>query len=92
MTSGHGGWHAIAAAQAYGVETLFTLSGAHIFPLFDAAVGGKEAVDAAGDPRAAERGVVQGVHSSPEKLTAAHAAVRQCVFAGRILETATLGG
>ena len=56
MTSGHGGWHAIAAAQAYGVETLFTLSGAHIFPLFDAAVGGKEAVDAAGDPRAAERG------------------------------------
>ena len=56
MTSGHGGWHAIAAARAYGVETLFTLSGAHIFPLFDAAVGGKAAVDAAGDPRAAERG------------------------------------
>ena len=46
MTSGHGGWHAIAAARAYGVETLFTLSGAHIFPLFDAAVGGKQAVDA----------------------------------------------
>ncbi len=45
MTSGHGGWHAIAAARAYGVETLFTLSGAHIFPLFDAAVGGKQAVD-----------------------------------------------
>lgn len=56
MTSGHGGWHAIAAARAYGVETLFTLSGAHIFPLFDAAVGGKSAVDAAADPRAAERG------------------------------------
>ncbi|HPJ20072.1 MAG TPA: thiamine pyrophosphate-binding protein, partial [Actinomycetota bacterium] len=55
MTSGHGGWHAIAAAKAYGVETLFTLSGAHIFPLFDAAVGGKDAVDAAGDPRVAER-------------------------------------
>jgi len=55
MTSGHGGWHAIAAARAYGVQTLFTLSGAHIFPLFDAAVGGKEAVDAAGDPRTAER-------------------------------------
>ncbi|MFN8184401.1 MAG: acetolactate synthase [Candidatus Nanopelagicales bacterium] len=55
MTSGHGGWHAIAAARAYGVETLFTLSGAHIFPLYDAAVGGKEAVDAAGDPRVAER-------------------------------------
>jgi acetolactate synthase-1/2/3 large subunit len=46
MTSGHGGWHAIAAAQAYGVQTLFTLSGAHIFPLFDAAVGGKANVDA----------------------------------------------
>lgn len=46
MTSGHGGWHAIAAAQAYGVKTLFTLSGAHIFPLFDAAVGGKAHVDA----------------------------------------------
>lgn len=46
MTSGHGGWHAIAAARAYGVETLFTLSGAHIFPLFDAAVGGKQAIDA----------------------------------------------
>ena len=55
MTSGHGGWHAIAAAKAYGVETLFTLSGAHIFPLFDAAVGGKDSVDAAGDPRTAER-------------------------------------
>ncbi|HQR79779.1 MAG TPA: acetolactate synthase, partial [Actinomycetota bacterium] len=56
MTTGHGGWHAIAAARAYGVETLFTLSGAHIFPLFDAAVGGKDAVTSAGDPRAAERG------------------------------------
>ncbi|MCU0294881.1 MAG: acetolactate synthase [Candidatus Nanopelagicales bacterium] len=55
MTSGHGGWHAIAAAKAYGVQTMFTLSGAHIFPLFDAAVGGKAGVDAAGDPRAAER-------------------------------------
>ena len=44
MTSGHGGWHAIEAARAYGVETLFTLSGAHIFPLLDAAVGGKDNV------------------------------------------------
>ena len=43
MTSGHGGWHAIAAAKAYGVERpLFTLSGAHISAsLFDAAVGGR---------------------------------------------------
>jgi acetolactate synthase-1/2/3 large subunit len=56
MTTGHGGWHAIAAARAYGAQTLFTLSGAHIFPLFDAAVGGKDAVVAAGDPRSAEKG------------------------------------
>lgn len=40
----HGGWDAVAAARAYGVETLFTLSGAHIFPLYDAAVGGADAV------------------------------------------------
>ncbi|MFM2437529.1 MAG: hypothetical protein RLZ55_340, partial [Actinomycetota bacterium] len=30
LISGHGGHHMIAAAQAYGVQTLFTLSGAHI--------------------------------------------------------------
>jgi thiamine pyrophosphate-dependent acetolactate synthase large subunit-like protein len=35
---GHGGEHAVAVARAYGVETLFTLSGAHVFPLYDAAV------------------------------------------------------
>lgn len=39
---GHGGIHAVAAAQAYGVDTMFTLSGAHVFPMYDAAVGGKE--------------------------------------------------
>jgi acetolactate synthase I/II/III large subunit len=38
----HGGELAVAAAKAYGVETMFTLSGAHVFPLYDAAVGGKE--------------------------------------------------
>ena len=38
---GHGGAHIVAAARAYGVETLFTLSGAHIFPLYDAAIGGQ---------------------------------------------------
>ncbi len=36
----HGGHHAINAALAAGANTLFTLSGAHIFPLYDAAVGG----------------------------------------------------
>lgn len=53
--SGHGGTHVIAAAAAHGISTCFTLSGAHVFPVYDAAVGGKEAVIAAGDPRAAER-------------------------------------
>ena len=53
--NGHGGTHAIDAAVASGVEHLFTLSGAHVFPLYDAAVGGKESVLAAGSPRAAER-------------------------------------
>jgi acetolactate synthase-1/2/3 large subunit len=36
--TGHGGRHAVAAATAHGVTTMFTLSGAHVFPLYDAAV------------------------------------------------------
>jgi len=44
--NGHGGTHAVAAALAHGVETMFTLSGAHVFPLYDAAVGGKAGVEA----------------------------------------------
>src|SRR5215210_9287410 len=35
---GHGGNHAVAVARAHGVETMFTLSGAHVFPMYDAAV------------------------------------------------------
>jgi acetolactate synthase I/II/III large subunit len=35
---GHGGELAVAAAQEYGVDTMFTLSGAHVFPLYDGAV------------------------------------------------------
>ncbi|HET7387704.1 MAG TPA: acetolactate synthase [Nocardioidaceae bacterium] len=35
---GHGGVHAVAAAARHGVDTLFTLSGAHVFPMYDAAV------------------------------------------------------
>lgn len=31
--TGHGGEQAIAAARAHGVKTLFTLSGAHVFPV-----------------------------------------------------------
>ena len=45
---GHGGTHIVAAAQAYGVQTLFTLSGAHVFPLYDAAIGGAAGYEAAG--------------------------------------------
>jgi acetolactate synthase-1/2/3 large subunit len=36
--SGHGGLHAIEVARRYGVSALFTLSGGHVFPLYDAAV------------------------------------------------------
>jgi acetolactate synthase-1/2/3 large subunit len=36
--SGHGGAHALAAARQHGVTALFTLSGGHVFPLYDAAV------------------------------------------------------
>ncbi len=35
---GHGGDLAVAVAQAHGVSTMFTLSGAHVFPMYDAAV------------------------------------------------------
>lgn len=42
----HGGTQAVAAAVAHGVQTMFTLSGAHVFPLYDAAVGGVTSVQA----------------------------------------------
>ena len=35
---GHGGVHAVDVARAHGVQTLFTLSGAHVFPMYDGAV------------------------------------------------------
>lgn len=35
---GQAGWHAVSAARAHGVETIFTLSGAHVFPVYDGAV------------------------------------------------------
>jgi acetolactate synthase-1/2/3 large subunit len=41
---GHAGEAVIAAAQAAGVHSLFTLSGAHVFPLYDAAVRARPAV------------------------------------------------
>jgi acetolactate synthase I/II/III large subunit len=36
--SGHGGAHAVAAARRHGVSVMFTLSGGHVFPLYDAVV------------------------------------------------------
>jgi acetolactate synthase-1/2/3 large subunit len=36
--TGHVGAHAVAVARAHGVATMFTLSGAHVFPLYDGAV------------------------------------------------------
>ncbi len=34
----HGGAQAVAAARASGVQTMFTLSGGHVFPVYDGAV------------------------------------------------------
>jgi acetolactate synthase I/II/III large subunit len=36
--TGHAGELAVAIARAHGVETMFTLSGAHVFPMYDGAV------------------------------------------------------
>ena len=36
--TGHAGELAVAVARAHGVETMFTLSGAHVFPMYDGAV------------------------------------------------------
>lgn len=38
LSNAHGGVQAVTVAQRYGVDTLFTLSGAHVFPLYDGAV------------------------------------------------------
>ncbi|HEV2895815.1 MAG TPA: hypothetical protein VG411_18860, partial [Actinomycetota bacterium] len=35
---GHGGALAVAVARRHGVEEMFTLSGGHVFPLYDGAV------------------------------------------------------
>jgi acetolactate synthase-1/2/3 large subunit len=37
MLEGHGGDLALATLRAYGVSEMFTLSGGHVFPLYDAA-------------------------------------------------------
>jgi acetolactate synthase-1/2/3 large subunit len=38
IIEGHSGDLAVAVARAHGVETMFTLSGAHVFPMYDGAV------------------------------------------------------
>jgi acetolactate synthase-1/2/3 large subunit len=34
----HAGQHAVAVARAHGVQAMYTLSGAHVFPMYDGAV------------------------------------------------------
>ncbi|HEV2779455.1 MAG TPA: acetolactate synthase [Actinophytocola sp.] len=38
--TGHGGQLATAVARAHGIGTMFTLSGGHVFPMYDGAVNG----------------------------------------------------
>ncbi len=38
VLEGHPGTQAVEIARGYGVETMFTLSGAHVFPFYDGAV------------------------------------------------------
>ena len=38
MPEAHSGQHAVEVARAHGVEVMFTLSGAHVFPMYDGAV------------------------------------------------------
>src|SRR3954463_15387832 len=42
--SGHAGELAVAVAQAHGVDVQFTLSGAHVFPMYDGAVKSEPAM------------------------------------------------
>jgi acetolactate synthase I/II/III large subunit len=42
--SGHSGELAVAVARGHGVETMFTLSGAHVFPMYDGAVKAEPAM------------------------------------------------
>lgn len=38
VVTAHAGAHAVAVARAHGVDTMFTLSGGHVFPMYDGAV------------------------------------------------------
>lgn len=74
MEQAHGGEHIVDAARTAGVTTVFTLSGAHIFPLYDAAVGGKAAVEAAPDRKSAEENGPLRLVDTRHEQTAAFAA------------------
>jgi acetolactate synthase-1/2/3 large subunit len=41
---GHGGDHARAVFDSHGIDTMWTLSGAHVFPIYDAAVRAEPAM------------------------------------------------
>ena len=76
QVTGHGGDHAVAAAKAHGQDVMWTLSGAHVFPLYDAAVGGRERAtevdDAAGSQREGPMRIVD-VRSESTAVFAAEA-------------------
>ncbi len=74
MEQVHGGQHVVDAARAAGVTTVFTLSGAHIFPVYDAAVGGKDRVLAAPDRLVAEHDGPLRLIDTRHEQTAAFAA------------------
>lgn len=74
MDEVHGGEHVVDAARAAGVTTVFTLSGAHIFPVYDAAVGGKSRVESAPDRRSAEQDGPLRLIDTRHEQTAAFAA------------------
>ncbi|TDC96998.1 acetolactate synthase [Actinomadura sp. 7K507] len=52
MRARHGGDTAIAEIRRHGAETMFTLSGGHVFPLYDGAVGEAAGAETGGDPTA----------------------------------------
>ncbi|TDE38741.1 acetolactate synthase [Actinomadura sp. 6K520] len=62
MTARHGGDTAIAEIRRHGVETMFTLSGGHVFPLYDGAVG----------ETGGRTGTVPGTEADPRILDVRH--------------------
>ena len=60
--SGHAGELAVAVARAHGVETMFTLSGAHVFPMYDGAVKADPPMRLARRTPRADRGVRRRGH------------------------------